>query len=155
MLKEEEIKEGNALIASFMRIKEIKSTYDSYGGKQPYYKTNHELYESTKGSVYSKSGLAIYFFNNSSRYHSSFDWLMPVVEKIEKLGSNRFNDIGITTYSYFEIRNTHINLHWCKDHKYQLHIEVIPKWKDGYNSGGYKKYVKIPVEKECTKFNTC
>ena len=121
--------------------------------------TNEEILDGNKliaqflGLTIITDGISLFDTNYKQlvKYNESWNDLMPVVEKIEKLGSNRFNDIGITTYSYFEIRNTHINLRWCKDHKYQLHIEVIPKWKDGYNSGGYKKYVKIPVEKECTK----
>ncbi len=63
MDSEKEIIEGNKLIAEFMKIQTEKIGY--------YY--NKEFY----------GGMA--FAISEMKYHSSWDWLMPVVEKIEKL----------------------------------------------------------------------
>ena len=61
--------EGNKLIAEFM---ELKYDPDKKDGA-PFYK------ETSKDGWESKS-----YYN--PRYHTSWDWLMPVVEKIEKMG---------------------------------------------------------------------
>lgn len=50
-----------------------------------------------------KTNGSIDFFIQASRYHASWDWLMPVVDKIEALGSNdrtRFN-VTIETNNCF------------------------------------------------------
>lgn len=57
-MTEQEIIEGNKLIAEFM------------GGKWPE-RINHEVFKS---------------LNNDLGFHNSWDWLMPVVEKIEIFG---------------------------------------------------------------------
>jgi hypothetical protein len=59
-MKREEILNGNKLIAEFMGIKYDENKY------------SHESSE-------------FYFEDSELEYHFSWDWLMPVVEKIEKL----------------------------------------------------------------------
>ena len=131
-MKTNEILNGNKLIAEFMGL--------SYCTKYQYegwYKNHEHNYR-----ICGFDGL---------KYHSSWDWLMPVVEKIEQLGAQTFDDIGVTVYSYFEIRNIHVNLHWSKDHGYQLFLEVIPKWMNSSNGGIAKKKIRINVDKDCSK----
>lgn len=120
---EQEILEGNKLIAEFMTGKSKKS----------------------------KVFFDLNCCANDLKYHSSWEWLMPVVEKIEMMGSNKFNDINTVLYSRFEIKHNHIKLYWSKDHKYQLFIEVIQKGNDSSSFGLSKKYIRIDVTKETTK----
>lgn len=59
-MSEQEILEGNKLIADFMQV--------DYSGKEQFMW---------------RPGAYIPFTEKCLRYHSSWDWLMPVVEKIE------------------------------------------------------------------------
>ena len=83
------------------------------------------------------------------KYHSSWDWLMPVVEKIEKLGTSRIMNRPIL--SYFDINHAHIKLSWSKDNKYQLFLEVLPEWAAGHNPGTHKEYKIIGVPAYSTR----
>jgi hypothetical protein len=67
-MEEKEILEGNKLIAEFMMCKEhhLNNTEGFY--------MDHPIIEWHS------------YGENNSEFHSSWDWLMPVVEKIEKLG---------------------------------------------------------------------
>jgi hypothetical protein len=81
-MKEQEIIEGNKIIAEFMGIKEIKSSYDSYGIPTPIWHTENDYFRS---STYSVPNESFYEFVDNAKYHTSWDWLMPVVNKIFKL----------------------------------------------------------------------
>ena len=74
-------KTDNELIAEFMGVKETKSSFDSYGHNSPCWYTTNGLHRSSTFTVPDKSFSE---FVNESRYHISWDWLMPVVEKISK-----------------------------------------------------------------------
>jgi hypothetical protein len=70
-MTKEEIIEGNKLIAEFM---------------YPEAKKEYEMGEiDISDGIYKKMCLVMNDFNHMS-YHTSWDWLMPVVEKIENLG---------------------------------------------------------------------
>lgn len=84
-------KTDNELIAEFMGLKSFE---DSRYGK---------LWPDPLGSTASQFDL---------KYSTSWDWLMPVVEKIEKLHSEKFH------YDFKEIKEGH----WPKDNEY---MEVI------------------------------
>lgn len=88
-----------------------------------------------------------------TQYHRSFDWLMPVAEKIEQLGHQTFNLDGkvIDCYSRFEIKHNRINLSWSHNHGYQLYIETQEEWRSGGNVGLAKEYKRINIKKETTK----
>lgn len=73
---------GSALIARFMQVKEMESYYDSYGSRKPCYWMSNGVYRTC---TYSEPGLAINEFLRNAKYDLSWDWLMPVVEKICKL----------------------------------------------------------------------
>ena len=75
-MSEEKIIEGNKLIAEFM------------GGVVCSIFTDHVLYDMGKDGIENKR----YWANTSLKFHSSYDWLMPVVEKIEKLENNIQNE---------------------------------------------------------------
>jgi hypothetical protein len=130
-MTKEQIIEGNKLIAEFMGTKRGAKYIDpacSVVGEAEFLCDEKDL-----------------------EYHLSWDWLMPVVEKIETLGSQTFKDVGVILYSRFEIKHNHIKLHWSKDHNYQLTIEAIQKWRTDSCTKISKEYVRIEIEKSCSK----
>ena len=72
---------GSALIAEFMDIKEIESSYDSYGEQLPYWYTPYLGYRT--GS-YDAPNNSFEQFLQQAKFRTSWDWLMPVLEKIVK-----------------------------------------------------------------------
>lgn len=70
-MKQEEITEGNILIAEFMGFKE------EYG----VYRVTPEYIQFVRGMGNVIRDIA---YKNDMKFHSSWDWLMPVVEKIGK-----------------------------------------------------------------------
>ena len=62
-MSEEEIMEGNKLIAEFMDLKNFHTT-----------------------NWYTDNDKIGFYIDDKICYHSSYDWLMPVVEKMEKMG---------------------------------------------------------------------
>lgn len=80
-MKEISIEEGNKLIAEFMEIK----WENTFSGKRYYYQTFHSSP-----------------FSISLHFHESWDWLMPVLIKIEteldvvtSIQINRYKDVGL------------------------------------------------------------
>lgn len=71
-MSEQEIIEGNKLIAEFMQAKNEFSDI--------YYLPEFGHYFNSYGQI----ELNDCFRTDELKYHSSWDWLMPVVEKIEK-----------------------------------------------------------------------
>ena len=65
----EEIIEGNKLIAEFM------------GGKFRKSKDKNTL-----NKYFDLKDKGYFYYENEIRYHTSWDWIMPVLEKIEQLG---------------------------------------------------------------------
>jgi hypothetical protein len=88
--------ENNKLIAEFMGIEILNFPYPT--SKKVVYKS----IKSNKISYPSIRGL---------KYHSSWDWLMPVVEKIEKLvfPNDEFFNINIVGGCQVYIISSHIN----------------------------------------------
>jgi len=72
---------GSALIAEFMGIKEIKSSFDSYGNQEPIWYCGYLGYRTSAFSVPNKS---FDQFLKDAKFRTSWDWLMPVLEKIVK-----------------------------------------------------------------------
>lgn len=70
---ETEIREGNVLIAKFMGAAKSKIDNDSRLLRFP-----EPIYNPDSESDYTYA-----FLPSELKYHSSWDWLMPVVEKIE------------------------------------------------------------------------
>lgn len=75
---------GNKLIMDFMKIQEKETCYeDGIGWVTRHYKTCNELH-CTRACVI--KGDSYNMFLEDSKYHFSWDWIMPVIEKIEKKG---------------------------------------------------------------------
>ena len=83
MTKTNEITEEDKLFAEFMDVKEVTTYYDSYGQQTPCYYTDNDLYRTP---TFGHPGNSFNNFIDAAKYHESWDWLMPVVEKIESLG---------------------------------------------------------------------
>tara|TARA_R110000868_G_C10667438_1_gene746302 strand:- start:63 stop:440 length:378 start_codon:yes stop_codon:yes gene_type:complete len=75
-----EILEGNKLIAEFMGAKNVKDMYGLLGW----------LYEKTP-NIHSTHSL--HYSDENLEYHSSWDWLMPVVEKINTIDNYEYDVI--------------------------------------------------------------
>lgn len=74
---------GSALISEFMQIKEIESSHESYGQQEPFWYSKYLGYRTPAFSVVGKS---VEYLLNENKFNNSWDWLMPVVEKIESMG---------------------------------------------------------------------
>lgn len=85
-IKEQEILEGNKLIALFMQETINQS------GKHINLNEDHPMFK--------KYGSICGMYQHSECYHSSWDWLMPVVEKIEALGF------------WVNIKKNHVSICW-------------------------------------------
>lgn len=72
----------NELIAEFMGVVETEGFYDSYGTQMPHYYTAFGNYRTRS---YTGKGESLGEFFSEARYHESWDWLMPVVQKIDSM----------------------------------------------------------------------
>jgi hypothetical protein len=98
------IAEGNRLIAEFM----------GWGG-DGYYTTPFD----NAGLC---NGEPTHICNTENlKFHSSWDWLMPVVEKIEELGS--YYVMSSKSYSRVEFTRYNVKIMFSPNQKYLLHLE--------------------------------
>ena len=108
-MSEQEIVEGNKLIVEFIGYKFIED------GHQYWRLSDKHL-----------------LLENELKYHSSWDWLMPVIEKIEHL---------------FETDNTlplfDINSHFCRFSLGPYEIKEYKQWI-------YGCYITSPEENKCS-----
>lgn len=91
-MKENEVIEGNKLIAEFMGILESSGTTLSESG----------IIVSAKGYDYRGEFLLL----DELRYNTSWDWLMPVVKKCAEINKVRITDdlsVSIFVHNYIEI----------------------------------------------------
>ena len=128
----ENIAENNRLIAEFMGAKPV----DVLNGWQKYDKEKEgQAYEIEAHSEYiSLQETKDCFFGDTMQYDTSWDWLMPVVEKIEGMNySVEIYSMGLgnnrtTFYSCGAIVNTHSRLEESKIKSvYKAVVEFI-KW---------------------------
>lgn len=103
----DEIAEGNKLIAEFMGIEIVESPWPKYkeiSGQRLWTLDPHNNY-----------------FKIPIIYHSSWDWLLPVVKKIIDLKMEAFKDYDLLTGKYIsgrlapilnELQNIDINNTW-------------------------------------------
>ena len=96
---DEETRENNRLIMDFMGVKESTGHYDTYGVQTTIYYTKNDVYRSSTFTVPGKSEAN---FLAHAKYHSSWDWIMPVVERIQTyfdmdcaLTESHFNSYGL------------------------------------------------------------
>jgi hypothetical protein len=78
---------GSALIAEYMQIKEIQSFYDSSGTDVPIWYCGYLGYRTPAFGVQNKS---IKHLLSENKFNNSWDWLMPVIEKI--ISVEKFED---------------------------------------------------------------
>ena len=100
-LTQEEIITGNKLIAEFITI-EIKDGW--------YYFDHPIIHEAE-----------LAYFKNF-RFHSSWDWLMPVVEKIEEMG--HYTVMGIECYDSVKFDRKEVELYFSPNQSYLLHLKI-------------------------------
>jgi len=81
--------ENNRIIAEFMDLKPVK-VFGNYSISKDHVSVNCE-----------NSNDAINSFCKSTKYHSDWNWLMEVVEKIESLGYNFNITSGDATVLYY------------------------------------------------------
>lgn len=77
----------NELIADFMGVVETEGFYDSYGVQTPHYYT---VFRNYRTRSYTGKGESLSEFFGAAKYHESWDWLMPVIEQISDLHSEKF-----------------------------------------------------------------
>ncbi len=80
MIIQDEVIEGNKLIAEFMLVKIPDRHYLEMNPQLQYYGDSIDEY-GTVNNLVSERQLA---------YHSSWDWLMPVIEKIDSIYFNHY-----------------------------------------------------------------
>jgi len=97
-IKFEMMKTDNELVAEFMGVTETESTFDSYSIPVPCFYTKNEFHRSNTFTVPDKSFTD---WISGAKYDTSWDWLMPVVEKIE----------GLYFYGHLT-KNTHDGRHY-------------------------------------------
>lgn len=110
-MSEQEVLEGNKLIAEFMGIKQ-----NDFGH---WINKDHLLGSQSK------------LFDFELKYHSSWDWLMPVVEKIEKdtvydLTTNydkRYEFIGWSAH-WFTLNSCNEILGYIEDKRFETKINA-------------------------------
>lgn len=92
--------ENNKLIALFMGYYQPKEVQDNLFSFEVYASLENckEQFPDIEISTYFNDEIENISFVDFPMYHSSWDWLMPVVEKIERLGSCQID----------------ISLNWCR-----------------------------------------
>ena len=129
------IEENNRLIAEFMGLTlEPWQGEDRLGDDD----TDTEYWFDEHGNVI-----------DALLYHESWDWLMPVVEKIEILGSSEI--MSRTLYSRFDITHNQITLKWSKNNGYQLKLEAYPEWMITHKSSISKEFIRVNLPSNSTK----
>lgn len=84
------------LIANYMQIEEVKVFYESYGYLETSYRTS---YLSFSTLAYGTPGKSLAVLLEENKFKTSWDWLMPVIEKILK--TEKFEDgspVGLRTF---------------------------------------------------------
>jgi hypothetical protein len=139
-MKTNEIIEGNKLIAEFMGY----VLHDLGDGKSPYYNHNNK---------YLKPCAVIRLDKGEKlQFDSSWDWLMPVVEKIESLTNyvntveyNKSNYLGAFYFSILTIPFSSITQHVYinAEHKKMMGKDVTDSWADTKIEAVYKVVVEF------------
>lgn len=84
------------------------------------------------------------------KYHSSWDWLMKVVDKIEEMGS--YYILGRKLYNHIEFSRGGFKMFFQKDNLRLLHLEL--KWRvdeDTWKHPMYKEHILKTFPKNSTR----
>jgi hypothetical protein len=103
------MEENNKLIAEFMELVK-EDRYLSFETGRYCKKDNDGCYPAPV-KVYIKDGRTVHYL----KYHSSWEWLMPVVEKIEH------------TYAYVNIKGCHVKISTLVDVNAPTKLEAVYK----------------------------
>lgn len=85
----EEIIKGNCLIAEFMGMKHLSTHFDSHGFEQYSWSVSNDISK----QVYGYEGATC--FLDEEQFYTSWDWLIPVVEKIESIEDKHHGHFGV------------------------------------------------------------
>ena len=141
IMKEKDILKNNRLIAEFMGwvCKPRKS-----------YNDNRKVLYTDKGKIF-KYNKSAYLFNKDPwtaplKFHSSWDWLMPVVEKIESLEINKLYtvvDIAIYQCSIYHKKLKEVKFFNFKDSKIEAVYQTVVEFIEWYNKNKQTVVQKI------------
>lgn len=96
------ILDGNKLIAEFIKLPYIGKNIYGFSG---------DVFDLTVGEV--KGNILCYANAESMQFHSSWDWLMLVIDKIESLeGSNPFKDNPKVKF-----QGDHVEIFWYSTYR--------------------------------------
>lgn len=127
---------GSALIAEFMQIKEIQSSYDNYGRPEPIWYSRYLGYRTPTFSIPNKS---IDHLLNENKFNNSWDWLMPVIEKIEIECKHEVHIFGHYNWKnpnrclITDWKNNEI-VHTSNDSKFQCVFDAIVEFIKWWNA---------------------
>lgn len=107
-----------------MGMKHISTSIDSYNNEQYYYTIPDDLSK----QVYGYTGA--HCFLNEHQFATSWDWLMPVVEKIEALYDDGLVFYIKDTRAYIEVDTQmsmifEIDMHECYSGSFKTKIEAV------------------------------
>lgn len=121
-MKKKEISDANKLIADFMGCLKMSGYL--------YYIPEYE--EMDKGKYSNQNSLTSHFLDDELKYHSSWDWLKPVIDKIiETIGIKSIDECTSDEWFYStNITRMYIGVSIEQAHRYV--VEFI-KW---YNTNG-------------------
>ena len=119
----DEILEGNKLIAEFMELKPTE-----WGGMYSVSQDHCTCRESTPEK-------ALNGFASIAKYHESWDWLMPAVEKIENLETEYSVTISKHTCEIHNIlvKDIDVNIYKVEDSKNKATYIAIVEFIKWYN----------------------
>ena len=131
-----EILEGNKLIAEFMGWKVVTGPEIGWPGKDHFYGINPQT-KRTRNCLNNKDLQKVWEkISKNVKYHKSWDWLIPVVEKIYKV-----YDAKYIFSMRIEITSTHVGI--FSDHFTYLKTAI---------DKNFKKFNTIEVWEACIKF---
>jgi len=104
------IQTGNEIIAKFMDMKKTDGFTTSMSGLQ------------VSATGYEHNGE--FMLLEDLQFHSSYDWLMPVIDRIEELGA--YSIAGRKVYSSVKFDRHSVEIYFSPKQKYLLHLKFQP-----------------------------
>lgn len=140
MLSKEEIKEGTELIVNYM----------DYWYEKPESLDFTYLFKKVNKGLDTERNITLCTIGNE-KFHTSYDWIMEVIEKIEHMGFNFFSKKGLIKLSYntFEYFNIEINDNNKKLALFKVVVEFIKYYNANLNVFKVKIIQNPPKEAWC------
>lgn len=112
-MKQEEINKGNRLIAEFIQLKFIVREKDTWINTSTSDYGAQSGHTERQGKWYYGQMIKDKVHESDLKYHSSWDWLMPVVEKINSICSKHGQELSNHSKDQQHLPNQLDNpLHW-------------------------------------------